>query len=669
MCNKRRSYLKSNSVSQLKRTFKQVICFSCIIVAGWGCAGDQKPLHSNEVIKTDYPELSDAIILRDAESLIEYIDHENEHVRSLAWRALAKSDIENPDYLIQKVLGINETAGWFALSFITLQDGQLNRIEELLLANPPQYSESCEVFRRQGVGEHAVRLLSILDRLDEKKRCATAIGTILSREEISDDEVRQIIETAFLSDHSDVRNNLLYGIYRSSLNRPDAGTELFKVLENKWADTGIGRDHLLDQYMIRITGEEGADRFINERGGIRGINDIQVLIELARTFSVQDQLSDERRELIKELLVHNNPHVVMQTLERLKEQHTLDEQLIGFIHSRVTIPVRNHEIFLTSLEFLQQNNFDISNLTNKIEFAEKQNPYLADRVLGIYKKMESNEDFRQRIQQNIEEGGVRGMHSTRSLSELWIDGEVIADTAWIHDRVRHAVEAGDRSVLSALNTLLTDEELINEGDFEWINTAYLNAVDQSVEDNFDALELALETRFPHRFERLTDDSKPHFRTPDWERLYSLGTRPVWRLETDKGVIEIRLDPLTAPFTVSSIDSLTRAGLYNDVAFHRVVRNFVVQGGDFDRRDGFGSPDYTIPTEPSLHSFKRAAAGIASSGTDTEGSQYFFMHQWAPHLDGNYTLFGEVIRGMDVVDRLQIGDRVVRASVTPDRMSN
>ncbi|PWN07634.1 peptidylprolyl isomerase [Rhodohalobacter mucosus] len=143
----------------------------------------------------------------------------------------------------------------------------------------------------------------------------------------------------------------------------------------------------------------------------------------------------------------------------------------------------------------------------------------------------------------------------------------------------------------------------------------------------------------------------------------MGTQPHWILETEKGTIDVRMDPLSAPFTVSSIDSLTRTGLYDGVAFHRVVRNFVIQGGDYDRRDGFGGPDYRIPSEPSFDHYLRGSAGIASSGTDTEGSQFFFMHERAPHLDGNYTRFGEVVRGMDVVDRIQVGDKIIRARIS------
>ncbi|TVR15359.1 MAG: peptidylprolyl isomerase [Balneolaceae bacterium] len=155
------------------------------------------------------------------------------------------------------------------------------------------------------------------------------------------------------------------------------------------------------------------------------------------------------------------------------------------------------------------------------------------------------------------------------------------------------------------------------------------------------------------------ESKP-FRIPDWETLNELGPHPTWLIETTQGLIRIKLKTADAPFTVSSAYHLLENHLYDDVVFHRVVPNFVIQGGDFDRRDGFGGPEYRIPTEPSFGTFSRGKVGMASSGPDTEGSQFFITHTWTPHLDGLYTIFGEVIEGMDVVDRIQVGDRIIRA---------
>ncbi len=157
------------------------------------------------------------------------------------------------------------------------------------------------------------------------------------------------------------------------------------------------------------------------------------------------------------------------------------------------------------------------------------------------------------------------------------------------------------------------------------------------------------------------EGETYLRMPGWERLWELGAQPEWTLYTEKGNIVIRMNPLEAPATVSAIDSLSRAGAYENVPFHRVVPNFVIQGGDIGRGDGFGGPAYLLPTETAESGFVRGAAGIASAGRDTEGSQYFMMHQWSPHLNGHYTRFGKVVEGMDVVDRIEAGDKVLSTS--------
>ncbi len=153
---------------------------------------------------------------------------------------------------------------------------------------------------------------------------------------------------------------------------------------------------------------------------------------------------------------------------------------------------------------------------------------------------------------------------------------------------------------------------------------------------------------------------------DWAYLASLGTAPLLRLDTERGDVVLRLHPEEAPLTVQTLTQLAQQGKYDGVPFHRVVPNFVVQGGDFSSGDGFGGPGFAIPSEFTLVAFGEGVAGMASSGKDTEGSQFFITHSPQPHLDGVYTAFGWVVEGMDVVERLMVGDRVVRASVEPGR---
>jgi len=155
------------------------------------------------------------------------------------------------------------------------------------------------------------------------------------------------------------------------------------------------------------------------------------------------------------------------------------------------------------------------------------------------------------------------------------------------------------------------------------------------------------------------------RQVDWPALTALGPRPKLILETEKGTVTLILDSESAPLTVQTIAGFAQGGLYNDTPFHRVVPNFVIQGGDFSRQDGFGGPGFTIRSEFTQIPFRRGVLGMASAGKDTEGSQFFIMHSMAPHLDGGYTAFGWVESGMDVVDILYGEDRIVTARVEPD----
>ncbi|HEX8286137.1 MAG TPA: peptidylprolyl isomerase [Pyrinomonadaceae bacterium] len=134
------------------------------------------------------------------------------------------------------------------------------------------------------------------------------------------------------------------------------------------------------------------------------------------------------------------------------------------------------------------------------------------------------------------------------------------------------------------------------------------------------------------------------------------------VSTDKGAVTIELLPEDAPLTVDNFVQLARRNYFNNVLFHRVVPNFVVQGGD-PRGDGNGGPGYQIRCEINTVPYARGAVGMALSGKDTGGSQWFVTHSPQPHLDGGYTVFGRVVEGMEVVDRIVRGDRIRSVTIT------
>jgi peptidyl-prolyl cis-trans isomerase B (cyclophilin B) len=136
-----------------------------------------------------------------------------------------------------------------------------------------------------------------------------------------------------------------------------------------------------------------------------------------------------------------------------------------------------------------------------------------------------------------------------------------------------------------------------------------------------------------------------------------------KMETTQGVIELELYPQHAPKTVNNFVFLTKEGFYDGVVFHRVISNFVVQGGD-PTGTGRGGPGYRFEDEtkgnPLTHESK--VLSMANAGPNTNGSQFFITLAPQPHLNGKHTVFGKVVKGEDVVDALRQGDAMTHVEV-------
>ncbi|MCC6607511.1 MAG: peptidylprolyl isomerase [Anaerolineae bacterium] len=130
------------------------------------------------------------------------------------------------------------------------------------------------------------------------------------------------------------------------------------------------------------------------------------------------------------------------------------------------------------------------------------------------------------------------------------------------------------------------------------------------------------------------------------------------MSTTKGDIELELFAEHAPVTVNNFVFLSREGYYDAVAFHRVIANFVIQGGD-PTGTGGGGPGYTFKDEfvGNPHKHGTGYLSMANRGPGTNGSQFFITHSPQPHLDGRHTVFGKVTSGMDVVNSIRQGDKM------------
>ena len=136
------------------------------------------------------------------------------------------------------------------------------------------------------------------------------------------------------------------------------------------------------------------------------------------------------------------------------------------------------------------------------------------------------------------------------------------------------------------------------------------------------------------------------------------------IETNKGTIVIELFEKDAPGTVANFETLAKKGFYDGLKFHRVIADFMIQGG-CPKGTGTGGPGYQIKCEtkgnPRKHG--KGALSMAHAGKDTGGSQFFITHRATPHLDGVHTVFGQVTSGQEVVDAIRVGDQMKKVTIS------
>ncbi|MCB1670555.1 MAG: peptidylprolyl isomerase [Pseudomonadales bacterium] len=146
-----------------------------------------------------------------------------------------------------------------------------------------------------------------------------------------------------------------------------------------------------------------------------------------------------------------------------------------------------------------------------------------------------------------------------------------------------------------------------------------------------------------------------------------GAQPLMAvIDTDRGVMEVELNERAAPTTVASFVNLALRGFYDGLTFHRVERNFMVQGGD-PLGNGTGGPGYRFRGETILHHNRAGIVSMANSGPGTDGSQFFVTHVATPHLDGLHSVFGRVTSGLDTVYAIRRGDVINSITIVGDPM--
>jgi len=641
-----------------------------------------------------YDSLYQAVYSGNAQKIWPYTKNNLPAIRKQAWSALARTPVSDSYDLEERVEAAGLPQAWFALSMHNLKTDQLRILENRWIHNPDQRAGISRVMGKQGDRRTLQFLLDHLGELqgkDPEFETALAISRLMMHHEPSLSNQLKIIRAAFQTVNPDITRAYLYGAYRKNENifTSDVKADLFRL----WQFYGIGRAPEIDQYLIKILGKEVPDVIFRLYSNLSldSLN-VQEGIELAHLLP-KKEIDSSAVKVSKALLLHKNPHVVMQTLQNIRKASGKRDSLYAFITDSLLNNNSPDPVWLESLLTINGNqNLPDSTQIQRMDSMARENPYELPRVLDIYRKSLDADVYLDTLRSVIRKDSLlKAEFAVNALRDYWESLESSKKTQAKIRKVRSmaisALMKKDRGVAVAVKPLLEDPTLFHADDYSLIEHSLDNFKlpwDIEVYQNYGHL-------FKNRFSRpsqsfidslagqdyaplnkslsemgwkveVPESSTHDFRKPDWNRLNTLGAHPTWVLEMKSDTIKIKLNTFQAPATVSAIDSLTGAGAYDGVPFHRIVPNFVIQGGDIERGDGYGGPHFIIPTEATELPFKRGAVGIASAGKDTEGSQFFIMNQWKPHLNGHYTLFGHVTDGMEAVDRIVVGEKVLHAYI-------
>lgn len=233
-------------------------------------------------------------------------------------------------------------------------------------------------------------------------------------------------------------------------------------------------------------------------------------------------------------------------------------------------------------------------------------------------------------------------------------------TTEINSLLQRAIEEGDPAMQAIVASFLTSEQHNFKEvfpDVQFLKTAQSRLSLPSNLETYLSLQRAID--YLQGSKKTPQIRSNSFTEIDWPLIRVLQDKPTIIIETNKGTIVLELQPKIAPATVTQFVQLAKAKYYDNKFFHRVVPNFVVQGG-CSRGDGWSSFNLTVASEfnKDVNYDEEGWVGMASAGKDTESAQFFITHSATPHLDGYYTIFAKVVKGMDVVHNLHLGDRII-----------
>lgn len=581
-----------------------LIIFSFLLALGCKPAEIAVKSRSDDRIR-----VSEARATKDVKTLFSLVSNPDHLVRDAGWRALGNVTVENTDTLMSLALADESHLAFFSLSTQTLKPHQLRQLEQVWTERVDLRTPISMVLGLAGDKQTRDVLLShVVASFDTpwEAEFALALNRRFLFDNPSAEQLAPILIRITQSPSADIQRAWLYGFYRSPIVWFDSlqAERMFVYLNDHHA----AMDPFVKQTLVAISAKAKHPSLPDFL--VRQLNNPQThsfRTEVVRAVFRYPDLSESRAQILKIVL-----------------DGALDEQ---------NVPLA----------------LDILNGANQIPYAAPLAPVLADQVMAradvsepiVYAAMRIKRLKPTSIPENpaltqdyiglmgdsiaVYETMMRHPDPIRAYLTLMRIGPKLDQERHYADVVRFGLSHPAPQVADFAVAMLKRTQLWSPAD----------------EQNHAELVVAGEKR---------SAPIPGLMVAPYETTMS---NPIWILKTSEGRIVIELDGPRTPASTHAIVSLANSGYYDGTFFHRVIQNFVIQAG-LSFSGELTEPTFTVPTEGIEDHFERGSLGVASAGRDTEGGQFFIMHQWVPHLNGLYSNIGNVVEGMDVVDRIWQG---------------
>jgi len=560
----------------------------------------------------DRMRVSEARASKDVNSLFSLVSNPDHLVRDAAWRALANVTVENTDTLMTLVLADESLLAFFSLSRQPLNPNQLRRLEHVWIERDDLRIPISMVLGLAGDKQTRDVLLSQAEasfNTPWEAEFALALNRRFLVDAPGSGELTSVINRITQSPSPDIQRAWLYGFYRSPIVWFDSlqSDRMFTYLNDHHA----AMDPFLKQNLVAM-------------------------------------LAKAKHESLPDFLVAHLDS---------PQTHTYRTEVVRAVFRYPDLNESRTEILVTLLDgALDEQNvplaLDILNGVSQIPYAAPLAPVLADRVMARSDVPEPISYAAMRIKGHKPTSIPENPALTQDYLGLMGDSIEVYESMLRHPDpirayqtlMRIAPKLEQERNLADVVRIGLSHPAPQVADFAVAmlkRTALWSPAD---EQNHAELVVAGEGR---------QAPIPGLMVAPYETTMS---NPIWILETSEGRIVIELDGPRTPASTHAIVTLANSGYYDGTFFHRVIQNFVIQAG-LSFSGELTEPTFTVPTEGIEDHFERGSLGVASSGRDTEGGQFFIMHQWMPHLNGLYSNIGNVVEGMDVVDRIWQGSLI------------